>query len=87
MSRTVVHIDRLVLSGIDETDREVLANSLRDELQRLLATPEFQAANFVSSQVSHLRTNPTFATGERSPAQVGSDAAQSVARVIQSWTR
>lgn len=40
MSRIVLHIDRLVLRGIDPTDAKAISTGLQTELQRLLATPE-----------------------------------------------
>lgn len=39
MSRLVLHIDRLVLRGIDPNDADALAAALQDELQRQLDVP------------------------------------------------
>lgn len=36
MTRIVLHIDRLVLRGIDQADADALAQALRDELSRQL---------------------------------------------------
>nr|WP_298143354.1 hypothetical protein [uncultured Pseudomonas sp.] len=39
MSRIVLHIDRLVLRGIDPHDAEALSRAVQTELQRLFAEP------------------------------------------------
>lgn len=39
MTRLVLHIDRLVLRGIDPHDAQSIAAALQAELQRRLATP------------------------------------------------
>ncbi|HEF4760895.1 TPA: hypothetical protein SAN82_003342 [Pseudomonas putida] len=38
MTRIVLHIDRLVLRGIDQADAEAFTQALRDELSRQLET-------------------------------------------------
>jgi len=47
MSRLVLHIDRLVLRGIDPQDAEALVSALREELQRQIEAngePDARAA-------------------------------------------
>ena len=44
MSRLVLHIDRLVLTGIDRHDADAVAAGVQAELQRLLAEPGAAAA-------------------------------------------
>lgn len=44
MSRIVLHIDRLVLRGIDPHDTAALSSAVQGELQRLLAEPGSAAA-------------------------------------------
>lgn len=39
MTRVIVHIDRLVLRGVDRADAAGLARSLEAEMQRLMTTP------------------------------------------------
>ncbi|MCB1938218.1 MAG: hypothetical protein KDE64_03345 [Rhodocyclaceae bacterium] len=39
MTRLVLHIDRLVLTGIDRHDADAVAAGVQAELQRLLAQP------------------------------------------------
>lgn len=39
MTRLVLHIDRLVLTGIDRHDADAVAAGVQTELQRLLAQP------------------------------------------------
>lgn len=44
MSRIVLHIERLVLRGIDPHDAAALSRAVQSELQRLLAEPGSAAA-------------------------------------------
>jgi len=44
MTRIVVHIDRLVLTGIDRNDAATVAAGMQAELQRLLAEPGINRA-------------------------------------------
>ena len=39
MTRIVLHIDRLVLDGVDRSDAAAVADGLRRELRRLLSDP------------------------------------------------
>lgn len=39
MKRIVLHIDRLVLNGVDRVDAQALSAGLQTELQRLLSVP------------------------------------------------
>ena len=43
MTRVVLHIDRLVLRGVDGRDAAAVERALQGELQRLLAVPDAQA--------------------------------------------
>ena len=44
MKRVVVHIDRLVLRGVDLADAATICASLQRDLRRLLAQPGAEAA-------------------------------------------
>jgi hypothetical protein len=44
MSRIELHIDRLVLNGVEPGDQKALVDGLRTELSRLLAHPADRAA-------------------------------------------
>lgn len=58
MKRIVVHIDRLVLRGVDPATAGAVSGALQTELQALLAEPG-AAANWVErGHVSALRTKP-----------------------------
>lgn len=48
MTRIVLHIDRLVLRGIDPADAAAVSDGLRAELQNRLENPEARAALFAS---------------------------------------
>lgn len=87
MTRTIVHIDRLVLHDIADADRTGVARNLRNELQRLLGTSEFALRPSSNSQVSHLDAQTIHSSVNSTPAQLGSEAAQRVAKVVQSWTK
>ncbi len=39
MSKVIVHIDRLVLRGVDPSDQKAVATALQTELQRQLTEP------------------------------------------------
>lgn len=55
MSPIHVHIDRLVLRGIDPSDRNALANGLKSELARVLADPATQSAMSKSRRTPVMR--------------------------------
>ena len=55
MSPIHVHIDRLVLRGIDPSDRHALASELKTELARVLADPATQGAMTKSRRTPVLR--------------------------------
>jgi hypothetical protein len=50
-----LHIDRLVLRGIDPADKHALADGLKTELARLLADPAMRAAMMQSRRTPVLR--------------------------------
>jgi hypothetical protein len=58
MSRIRVTIDRVVLKGIDSSDREPLITGLRAELSQLLANPASRAEWAHSHRTSLLRLGP-----------------------------
>jgi hypothetical protein len=43
-ARLNIHIDRLVLRGIDPSDQQAFANGLKTELARVLSDPQARAA-------------------------------------------
>ena len=69
--RLNIHVDRLVLRGIDPLDKLALANALKAELARALGAPELRAS-LAQSHVNS-RTIPTLRLGRMpiEPGQVG----------------
>ena len=71
MKRVVVHIDRLVLRGFDNKDRDSLAEGLRLELGNLLANAGASQHLTGMSSVPRLSMGDVQITHGEKPAQVG----------------
>lgn len=54
MKRVVVHIDRLLLRGLNRVDRAALLAGLRDELGRLFAEPQVLAGWTMRGPAAHV---------------------------------
>jgi hypothetical protein len=63
-----VHIDRLVLRGIDPLDKLALANALKAELANVLGAPGFRTS--LDQSAVHPRTIPALRLG-RMPLEPG----------------
>jgi len=78
-ARVIVHIDRLVLRGIDPADKQAFAKGLEAELARVLSDPQARAA------MTRSRRTPVMRLG-RLPMQPGLAGARAlgagVARAI-----
>jgi hypothetical protein len=84
MNRVVLHIDRLVLRGFDRDDQTGIAEGLREELGRLLATPQAAQALMAQHSVPRLKIAALrIAPGARATA-VGEQTAQGIVRRIGS---
>ena len=84
MKRVVLHIDRLVLRGFDREDLAGIAEGLRAELGRLLATPQAAHALLAQRSVPRLKVaSLRIAPGARASA-VGEQTAQGIVRGIGS---
>jgi hypothetical protein len=83
MTRLILHIDRLVLNGVRPEDRTAVAEALRAELQRQLASPQ-AVRRFISAGGA-----PRLDVGEvrlaigAMPAEVGAAVAQGIAREVK----
>jgi hypothetical protein len=55
MSPIHVHIDRIVLRGVDPADRDALVSGLKSELARVLAHPEAAASYAVTRRTPVMR--------------------------------
>jgi hypothetical protein len=69
--RLNIHIDRLLLRGIDPLDKRALTNALKAELATVLGAPELRASLAQSSV--NPKTIPTLRLGRMpfEPGQVG----------------
>lgn len=84
MKRVVLHIDRLVLRGFDREDQAGIAEGLRAELGRLLATPQAGQALVAQHSVPRLKVAALrIAPGAQATA-VGEQTAQGIVRGMQS---
>ncbi|MCB2008134.1 MAG: hypothetical protein KDH93_24210 [Rhodoferax sp.] len=64
MRRVVLHVDRLVLHGIDRTDAQALSAGLQAELQRLLSVPGAATTMVAAGNQLRVRSAPvTLAPG------------------------
>lgn len=81
MTRIVLHIDRLVLRGVDRGDAEAVATALRGELQAWLAQPgAVQALATRGEQPGWPAGSATLPTGaSASTASLGRAVAQAIA--------
>ena len=58
MSRVIVHIDRLVLHGVDPTDAAALTEGLREQLGQALRSPTALATLQAQGGQARIRLNP-----------------------------
>ncbi len=64
MKRIVLHVDRLVLSGIDRADAQALSAGLQAELHRLLSVPGATTTMLAAGDRARVRAAPvTMAPG------------------------
>ena len=80
MTRVVVHIDRLVLTGVSAAERDGLANALRAELTRRLAAPEAVERLASIGNVARLRVDGV--AGARDARRTGAAVAQGIDRAL-----
>ncbi|MFC3284030.1 hypothetical protein [Litchfieldella rifensis] len=58
MTRLVIHIDKLVLRGIDRSDAAAVSAGVQAELQRLLAEPGAASALIAGGDRYRLKAGP-----------------------------
>jgi len=80
MTRVVVHIDRLVLTGVPASERHALANALCAELTRRLAAPEAVGRLTSIGNVARLRVDGV--AGERDARRTGTAVARGIDRAL-----
>ena len=80
MKRIVLHIDRLVLNGFQQEDRQRIAEGLQQELQRLLRNTEGAECLASLRNTSRIRAGSvSFFQGEK-PEHLGASVATVIAR-------
>lgn len=79
MTRIVLHIDRLVLRGIDRADAPAVTAALRDELQRRLAVSGTRAQLSRGPEAHIDAGRIRLAAGTR-PASLGRASGRRIAR-------
>jgi hypothetical protein len=84
MTRVVLHIDRLVLTGFPQQDRQALAEGLRQELGRLFAEPDVAQGLAARGDVGRLEVSGIRVRQDAAPANVGAQAARGIVRGIGS---
>lgn len=84
MSKVYLHIDRIVLRGVDGADRQALVQGLQSELGRVLADPVNRAAMTVSKQVPVLRLGKmTLTPGTAGARTFGAGVARAIGKGLE----
>lgn len=79
-----MHIDHLVLKGFSPRDGRAIAAGVREELGRLLATPNGAQQLAVRGDLAHLKLGQVHIASNTTAAEIGARAARSVAGEITS---
>ena len=83
MSRIMLHIERLVLRGIDPRDTEALSRAVQSELRRLLAEPGSAAALSASGNRARLTSASLLLPVSGNDRALGRAIATGVARGLR----
>ena len=83
MTRVVVHIDRLVLTGFRREDRHAIAGGLQSELGRMFADREAVSRLRSMGDVSRLRVSGVNIEQGAKPQRVGESVAQGIGKEIK----
>ncbi|PMR66878.1 hypothetical protein [Halomonas heilongjiangensis] len=83
MTRLVIHIDKLVLRGIDRSDAAAVAAGVQAELQRLLAEPGAASALIEGGDRSRLKAGAI----QQAPATGGRALGRAIAGGIVGGTQ
>lgn len=82
MRRVIVTIDRLTLKGVRYEDRHAVAQGLQEQLTKWLSEPGMAERLGSLGDVPCMRVDSISTTGEATPRQVGSDAADGIAKGV-----
>lgn len=80
MTRVVLHIERLVLNGVDHADSAGLARSLQVELQRLMAGTDVVQRLSTQGDTHHLRAGKVRVAQGDGVADTGRAVARRIVR-------
>jgi hypothetical protein len=80
MRRIVVHIDRLVLSGMSRADAPILGESLRGELARALTEPALTHRLGSGADIPHVHAGTIRVGPGAPPRATGTSAARAIAK-------
>ncbi len=78
MTRTIVHIDSLVLKGFRHEDRHAIAAGLRQELAGMFADPRAVQQWIARGDVARLRIGSVLIDPSSKPQRVGAQAARGI---------
>jgi len=78
MKRVIVHIDRLVLRGLDGSDRDAIADGLRGELARQLVNEGALAELTARSHVPLIRVPGVTLERGMTPKLIGTSLARGI---------
>jgi hypothetical protein len=82
--RLTLHIDRLVLRGIDPTDRQAFASGMKCELARVLADPQLRAAITKSRRTPVMRLGKLqMEPGQAGARKLGTGVARAIGREMK----
>ena len=83
MTRLVLHIDRLVLSGFARSDTRAITRAIESELADRLAGAAAAGAITTAGDRREVRARRVSVRGEAAPADLGRAVADSIARGIR----
>ena len=81
MTRVVVHIDRLVLTGFRPRDRHAIAAGLQEELGRAFAEPGAASGLTALGNVSRLQLRGVHIAPGATPQHVGHGVARGIREI------
>jgi hypothetical protein len=84
MTRVVLHIQELVLRGVQRQDRATMASSLRQELAHALTAPDVAARLAGRGAIDRLRVPTVRVANAASPARLARAVARGIGRELTS---
>lgn len=84
MKRVIVHIEHLVLDGIDRADADSVAHGLQGELQRLMTAPGVAQRLAAQGDIYRVRAGKVRVARDGAAADTGRAAAGGIMRGFRS---